>query len=926
MEAIVGVAVEVGLQQFKEAMIEGINRGSLEGQQMREIQIHLDYMLAFLRDADSKEESHSSQHQLLVKQIRELAHHIEDYIHRYVCTCAYCRRDGVSKLKKIYGFLKNMVTCSHLNQSDLKIFMSTMTTISDACRRYTDNNSVARSWYDCRGDALLLEEAELVGIDRPKAELKNLIYSVFGSPVFKVICVVGMGGSGKSTLVNCAYNDPTVKKNFDYHIWITVSESLKVEEVNTLLLDAIRQLGIGIQQQHPPQAAAELKKVLCDFLQTKKYIVVLDDMWKSTVWDSIKYAFPQNQFSRVVITTRSRNIIRAEVNTALYQMKLLSDKESWTLFCRKAFASTASSCPPHLKKISKSILKRCEGLPLAIAIIGGALGTKGDDIQEWERFSRSLGAELGDDGDNSYLNLISITKLLSLSYYDLRPDLQRCFLYLSIFPEDYVIEKMRLIRLWVAEEFVQERMGLTIEEVAEGYLIELVNRSLIQVAATTVDNKIKTCRIHDLWRELILSKSKEQSFVAIVSEQEQRQQQQQHSNNASTKYHVRRMAVHSFINNVEIMESHNFKGLRSLLMIRSSIDDFPINSILMQSSQHFNLLKVLHLRGANLDNFPDEVFNLRHLKYLSMRDTQVTTVPKSIGRLGELQTLDLKKTNVTQLPIEILGLKQLRHLLIYRYEMMADRFYVDTFGFEAPYAIGCLVKMQKLCCIEAGESRGIKTVKEIGKLSQLRRLGITKLKQEDGKELCSSLEKLSHLSSLSINSIDNNETIDLNHNMPNFPQFLRNLSLRGHLLDIPPFISSLNSLVRVYLRWSRLDTNPLLVFQDLPSLVQLHLENAYIGDELVFQVGSFKLLKKLTIESLENLKLVKVEDGALPCLQKLLFRKCNSMKELPLDLVNLLTLKVLEAYDMSNEFVRDGKDKKKAKHWSVYHIHRIAIR
>ncbi|KAL7246930.1 hypothetical protein ACSBR2_001942 [Camellia fascicularis] len=121
-----------------------------------------------------------------------------------------------------------------------------------------------------------------------------------------------------------------------------------------------------------------------------------------------------------------------------------------------------------------SILRRCKGLPLAIVAISGVLASKDQGrVYEWELLNRNLGVEVqGSD----------MKKILLPRYNDLPYYLKSCLLYLSIFPKDHLIERMRSIRLWIAEGFVEVQEGKTLEEVAEGYHYELLNRSLIQVA------------------------------------------------------------------------------------------------------------------------------------------------------------------------------------------------------------------------------------------------------------------------------------------------------------------------------------------------------------------------------------------------------------------------------------------------------------
>ncbi|GMQ04108.1 hypothetical protein CsSME_00049640 [Camellia sinensis var. sinensis] len=172
----------------------------------------------------------------------------------------------------------------------------------------------------------------------------------------------------------------------------------------------------------------KLKCLVKDFLQQRRYMVVSDDVWNVNAWDSIKYVLADNNSgSRVILTTR--------------------------------FAYIASTYCEETEAIS------------------GVLVTKGlSRIDEWEMLYRNFGTQFkGND------KLERMKKALSLSYNGLPYHMKICPLYLSIFPEDQQILCNRLIQLWTTKGFVNATNGKTIEEVAEDYLNELFNRSLVQV-------------------------------------------------------------------------------------------------------------------------------------------------------------------------------------------------------------------------------------------------------------------------------------------------------------------------------------------------------------------------------------------------------------------------------------------------------------
>ncbi|MCH97063.1 disease resistance protein, partial [Trifolium medium] len=179
-----------------------------------------------------------------------------------------------------------------------------------------------------------------------------------------------------------------------------------------------------------------------------------------------------------------------------------NEEQSWELFSNKVFRGDEYPC--DLESLGKQIVKSCGGLPLSIVVLAGLLANKEKSHREWSKVK---------DHVNWYLTRDDKTKVkdvvLKLSFDDLPSRLKPCFLYLGIFPEDSEIHVRPLLHLWVAEGFIQENGSRDAYDVAEDYLYELIDRSLIQVARVRDVEGVQTCRVHDLLRDLCILESKE---------------------------------------------------------------------------------------------------------------------------------------------------------------------------------------------------------------------------------------------------------------------------------------------------------------------------------------------------------------------------------------------------------------------------------
>jgi len=390
-------------------------------------------------------------------------------------------------------------------------------------------------------------------------------------------------------------------------------------------------------------------------------------------------------------------------------------------------------CPRQFFEVSKSILKKCGGVPLAIVTTSSLLANKSENIKVWNDVCSSIGSGLGRNP-----GMEDMRKILLLSYYDVPSHLKTCLLYLSIFPEDYKIEKGQLIWRWIAEGFVQQDHqsagDRSFNEIGESYFNELLNRSLIQPEdMDSLDGTPCACRVHDMVLDLIISLSVEECFVTTVLAGD------------GMESKVRRLSLH---NNSTTWPTIKMPKLRSLTIFPPAgvvIDPTPFLS-------RYLLLRVLDLRGCKLNDLASLGFVgiLSHLRYLglpSTKDVGPIQLPAEIGKLRFLQTLDLYETRVEELPPSvIIGLGQLMCLRCY-----------GRHGTRLPDGLKKLASLEVLLEGLIVASKCI--AEELGHLTQLRVLDVKVIYAEEAnddgwaafiKALLESLGKLTKIECLRI--------------------------------------------------------------------------------------------------------------------------------------------------------------------------------
>ncbi|VVA21047.1 PREDICTED: disease resistance [Prunus dulcis] len=871
----------VAILESEAASIAGVH------DQVDEIKQELVFMKSFLADADEGNKVDTQVEEAWIGSIRDLANDVENIIDEFMYHI-YVQHRGrrfARWLRKTIHFPKNLWYKRQIANKLQKIAVR-IRAIHERNQRYGGRAAVEgkstsediRRWVQTQAESSLYQkEDELVGIEGDKNMLMGWLMNKEEHQI--VVSVVGMGGSGKTTLVARTFTNHVVKSHFECYAWITVSQSYVLED---LLIRLMTEFHKARKEEVPTNMNSmsrhELLEILVNYLETKRYLVVLDDVWDIHLWEKIRFSFPDTQLgSRIMITTRREDIASSSfrVESHVHKIRPLERSDAWVLFSKKAFSSYPNkSCSPELLPLAQELVERCGGLPLAIVALSGLMSSK-KSLTEWSTVYNSLNWHL----TNNPL-LEPMKSILLFSYNDLPYRLKQCFLYCSLFPEDTVILNMRITRLWIAEGFVEHVKGVTPEEVANSYVMELIFRNMLQERYQEHNH---ACKMHDVMLEIALSIAEKEKFCSVHEGSE-----------TMEETGALRLSIQT--TNGEIGYScTGLSRLRSFLVFATGASSFSFSKTLLFD---LTLLRVLDLEDVPIDNLPDEVTYLFNLKYLNLRGTPIKELPESIGQLRNLQTLNIMDTNIEALPRGISKLLNLRHLVMSHYQNLSQ-----VIGVKIPSSISKMKKLQYLGCIKSEGN----IIRLIGNMTQLKALGITNVKERDEEDLCASIQEMKVLSKLGLWVADGEDFLRVDA-LSSPPPFLDTLTLSGKLEKVPHWVCSLHSLIYLRMGGSRLEEEVLPHIEALPSLRLLCLDNSYVGKELCFSSG----FVKLTYMALVNFSLVNkitIEEGVMPNLDFLIINTCLSLERLPLGIEHLTKLQGYTFESVSEQFtesIREG--------------------
>ncbi|XP_048554157.1 putative disease resistance protein RGA1 [Triticum urartu] len=706
----------------------------------------------------------------------------------------------------------------------------------------------------------ILQTRVFVGRDKEKDDIGQLLIQPCAKSA--VISVVGAGGIGKTTLARTVFNDAAVGEHFDVKCWVSVSSSSNKMDLAAQILRSVKPAWDGSADKMVDFQM--LQSELRQSLTSKRYLIVLDDVWnsKDETWlDMLAPLQSADIGSRIMATSRMNTVPHILGASQMYTVNPLNSDDCWALLKEHAFPSDLGNVYPNLHPIGKQIAEKINGSPLAAKLVGGLLGDTRSEIHWMNIMETGL-------KDNN------VSSALRLSYKYLPVHLKRCFAYCSLFAKDHKFDPAHLSRLWIAEGFVQPQ-GMAdkrMEDIAREYFDQLLSRSFFQ----EIKLGTKTYYlVHGLLHDLARSVAAEDCFHV------------DDGMNCDIPSTVRHLSV--TMNSLPRLTSFcTLKELRTLL-IRPSLpsnsscsqEDFSVNlkSILENSKQ----LRVLDVSCFNSKELPQCIDDLLHLRYLSIHGS-IQRLPESIGKLLNLQVLCFTgKCSFDKLPESVTMLVNLRHLL------------VETKCTAGLAGIGRLAKLQGSLEFHIEKKEGHRS-EELRNINGLR--GLLKVKGLDNvssyEEACKAeLNKKTHLNSLNLEwssaSRNNPPPADeevLEGLKPH--QDIKVLHIRRYCgTKAPSWLQSLQQVRSLHLINCR-SLGSLPPLGNLGSLRYLHMKELCAVDRIGHEFYgngdvAFPSLSVLEFDDFPKLReWARIEDkNSFPCLERLIIVDCPQLVEIP---------------------------------------------
>ncbi|KAJ9560200.1 hypothetical protein OSB04_005360 [Centaurea solstitialis] len=458
----------------------------------------------------------------------------------------------------------------------------------------------------------------------------------------RVIALCGMGGVGKTTMMEQLRKTAGEKKMFDWIVKVVIGKQPNWHSIQQTVAE---NLGSSLKEESDTTRAERLgKRFEVTLKQSEKGIlVILDDVWEKVELKDVGLS-PLPNGVKLLLTSRNENFCKViavhegNLKLEVLQVGVLEHEEAHNFLCKITNISKESD--PDLYKIGGDIVKKCSCLPLAIKIIAPTLISEDKSI--WEATLRCLRSN---DPD------LNVQESIRISYDNLKDEDKEIFLLCGLFPEDADIP---------VEDLIRYAWGLKLLKRVSTFrdgkyrIIRCVNN--LKKANLLIDGTYhQGCvKLHDLVLSFVLATVETGDRASIINHGDSAKWNGEDMSDCWKRISLTCRGMCEFpegfefpnISLLKLMHGDDsfkfpqgfYENTKKLQVIAYEEMQYPL---LPRSLQCSHNLQMLCLHGCSLMFDISFIGDLSNLEVLNITKCKLLKLPSTIGKLKKLKVLDL---------------------------------------------------------------------------------------------------------------------------------------------------------------------------------------------------------------------------------------------------------------------------------------------